>query len=309
LISFNRSRLLNLRQLTRDIITALLVLAVTSLAVQLGRWHFDLPRWIIAGIALGMLGGAIDVALWLTRIVYSDFAHFRWVSQGFFYAPDAVMASNLINAIVQVRRKPGQWSNLRFRRSILYDLEMCARCIDYYIPRALTPYDHDTWTWELAETRRIAGAIRKLKNLIILPTQDSQELFLERTTEALYSMAVGDWSSLDQVEMGEVAAAKPRPSLRRRLITLLGAITRAVVPLALALAATQIGFGASDEPLITGEIANYLLGGTAIYTAIVLVMAIDPELTARVTTAREILGMIPTQDRQRGEVKGTGFDQ
>lgn len=69
---------------------------------------------------------------------------------------------------------------------------------------------------------------------------DSRERFLERAMETVYAMAIGDWSGLEQIDVGEVTEAEPRPTLRRRAVILLGAIARAVIPLVLAVAATQI---------------------------------------------------------------------
>jgi hypothetical protein len=308
LIRFDRNRLLNLRQQTNDIFTALLTIIVAWLAFQLGRSQLDLPIWIVAGVAFGLLFAAFDTGIWLTRLLFSDIQYFIWASQGFQYAPDDLIASYLMSAIVEARSRTEHWSDLRSRRSILYDIEMCARCIDYYLPRALRPYDHDTWTWQMAEGRRIAGAIRKLKTLLIMPAPDSREKFLQRATETLYSIAVGDWSSLEQVESVEIPAVEPRLTLRRRIAGLLSGMARALTPLALAIAATQVTFGSMEGPLVTGGIANYLLGATALYAALVLIMAIDPELASRVRVAREILGMT-AQDRPGGEGKGTGFEQ
>jgi hypothetical protein len=311
LFRLNRNRILGFRQQTNDLLTGLLILIQMWFAFELGRWHLSSPRWITAGVTLGLLGSATDVAIWLVKLLHSEFRHYTWITEGFNRAPDAVMVSHLITAVVTVAGSSERlrWNNLRLRRSILYDIEMCARCIDYYLPNALRPYDHDTWTWQTTEARRIAGSVRKLKVLLILPAQDSKERFLQKSLAALYAIATGDWNALERIDVSDFPPQARRITLRQRMLVLLAAIARALVPLILAIVATQVNLGSMDGPLISGSIANYLLGVTALYAAVAIVMAIDPQLAERVRTAREILGMIPTREGSHEEGKDKDLQQ
>jgi hypothetical protein len=127
---------------------------------------------------------------------------------------------------------------------------------------------------------------------------------LDKLIQALYTIVTGDWDSLERIEPAEERMHEPRPNLRRRLLTLLAAIVRASIPLALAIVATQVEFGTLGRPLLTGTFGNYVLGAAALYFAVALVMAIDPQLAERVRTAREIIGMIPPQEKKEADKSG-----
>jgi hypothetical protein len=295
-------RLLRLvRRPTFGILTGLLAAVFVWVAFAFGRFHLGLPRWIAAGVALGLLASAVRIFSFLIGQVYYDAAHFTWLWEGYNRAPDALMISRLMNATISVWQSPEQWNELRFRDRASYDIEICARCIDYYVPRVLGPYDADMRAWQLAETRRIAAGIRRLKSFLLLPTPNSRQDLSDKLINVLYTIVTGDWDSLERMEPTEDRIHQPRPSLRRRIFTLLTAIVRASIPLALAIVATQVEFGTLGRPLLTGTIANYVLGAAALYFAVALVMAIDPQLAERVRTAREILGMIPPQEKKEAD--------
>jgi hypothetical protein len=265
----------------------------------------DIPDWLIRPIAIAILLIAIRSLSHLAIRAIRGITHYQWYQSGLRQDPDAVICNYLLNVLVHLVDSPGRWHHLGFRADRMYDLEMCARCIDQ-IPRRVRGHDPETDILLHREARLIAGPLRKMKVSLINPPPEGREAFLNKLLDVVNSLGFGDMSSLERLEAHELPQ-KERLSLRQRLPMLVLGVVKALTPFVIALLATRVGVGESGEPLVEGTLANYIVGGTIIYAVLTFLMTLDPQLSQRITLAKEIMGMAPGAGKEESpdaEFKG-----
>jgi hypothetical protein len=237
--------------------------------------------------------GIVLMAL-LSNIVYYAI-YYIWLKWQYRARPEAMLVGHICH-VLSVGQSAENWRSLAGRGELLSELELAARCLEYFIPRKLPALDPTSGAWQENRTRLMAAALRTVKIWILNPQSDTREHFIRRIAATLQPIALGDWHSVEQLSDEDLI--KPvQLSARQRAGRITAALVRAALPLVLALLATKLPLGSDGKPLLEGGIANYLVGGTIIYAILTLLMAIDPQISDRVAIFKEVVNMIPERGK------------
>ncbi len=102
---------------------------------------------------------------------------------------DAVIVDGLIDMLSTVEKSPHSWTDLKFKKKLLSQLEEVAYAIQIYLPRQLRTSDPSNDKWCDDTFKQIAAVLRAQKKWILTPKQDTYEHFLESISNKLIYIA------------------------------------------------------------------------------------------------------------------------
>ncbi len=233
-----------------------------ALALVGGGWVCSLAA--LASILAVRVVGRVQLSLWINR----------W--------PAEVVFAELLFILRMLERPPAApAAQLPYRQNIIARLNRVALCLRYGFPKLLTSGSAGD-----AEIRRhyagVATAFDGHKVWVAIPKADTQEHLRSVLALAAYSIACGHYDDLP-------VAAEPLKSIRSRWADAASAARTtlvAVLPAAVLFAATRFAV-----PLSATQ-RSWFAVAAAVWFVVVVVSALDPLLSTRVTTMRDVLSAL-----------------
>ncbi|MGN9909563.1 hypothetical protein ACTMTJ_18630 [Phytohabitans sp. LJ34] len=203
--------------------------------------------------------------------------------------PDVVAFRAVRRVIGLLARPERTFADLVTRRRLVWGLEQLARTIERGYPRAIVPAaaaDRDALA---AKCAQLARTIRTYQVSLAFPDVE--------TLPALRRMTLATTSAICTGRLGSLALSpSPVAGARRRLWSTVGAALRVLLVAALpVLAATvllRFGLLGGDSTSRTIVVAATLWG------VVVLMTALDPLFNDRVSTMKDLLGMLSTNKKE-----------
>jgi hypothetical protein len=180
-------------------------------------------------------------------------------------------------------RIPDNRNDLSYRKRWLTNLEQAAKMIERDLPRAMTSDGVETDAWMAERAKGAAAGLRRVNRQIAVSGADTLDRVVSILNSQAVALACGDFASLKW-------APPPPPEARRRrwwrsAFIALRTLLVMAVPL-VAILALQSYLGLTGNALVWAKIIA--LGWAALY----LLITIDPTVSDKIATARNLIGIV-----------------
>jgi hypothetical protein len=247
--------------------------AAASAALLLAERNAGGAPIVAAGSASLVLAAAIGV----TQVLVIAFGGPLWivVRAASYFEPDAFALDRLVRVLRRAEGHPAHWTDARFRRDCIFDLELAASCIERDLGRGYRA-SRELQAWLRARCRGIGRALRQSARDVALPRTGAREQLQRRLRIAVRYAALQQWA--------ELSSAAPEPKITRTsaLATWLLGLVRAVLPVA-ALAVLQ-----QTSYALHGALEHYATAAVVLWAVTGLVPLIDPHYASKL---RSISGL------------------
>ncbi|HJQ37131.1 MAG TPA: hypothetical protein VKB93_08330 [Thermoanaerobaculia bacterium] len=196
-------------------------------------------------------------------------------------APESVAIVHLLDAAIFMAGD--QWRTDRDRRwRVLYDLDIASKTLRRDFPATFRSGDPIADAAAAQHYAAVAEGIRGLKKLVLVPRADSSEVLPAKAQAAAWTLIEGAWDTLPRHDPPAIA---PRGILAA-VVRAMRAVFVAVLPVAFLAITRRYGYE------LPGDIKQFAEIGAWVWAFVGLMMAIDPDFAAKITTTRSFSSLL-----------------
>jgi hypothetical protein len=175
-----------------------------TLNIRFKNWGYMTASAVIWGLQTWMI-----VSIYLVCIVcVLMLVHVALIRRHEAMFPDSAIIARLSKLLHTIESKPNKWTEISYKQELLMSLERLAVCTERCLPRKLRSGDLITDTWMKERSGNIAQTYRRWKQGILTPMPDTREALLSHLGSTLFSVASGNWDSVERTPVDASAREK-----------------------------------------------------------------------------------------------------
>lgn len=201
----SRKAIISGKEESSSLIWGLILLPIVGVMVVLESYYsfFGLTRWDlrhIVPISIGLI--SLTVTLWFVLIIQNIIT---MAIDGFVRMKNANEYFNdcIFSALIHIARGERKWGTIKYRSSIIKQIEVAAVIAERYLFRPCTISSASLRSFRDQQGQKIAAGLRTMEPSLLTPSLDTREILIDRLSLILLSSLRGDWDTLVHLNMDE----------------------------------------------------------------------------------------------------------
>lgn len=190
-----------------------------------------------------------------------------------------------------------RWTELEYKQLQISRLEEAAKCIETYIPKRLICGDFITHIWLTRASQNIATTLRAKKRWLLTPKPDTYDCLIKNISSTLTCILNGDWDTLVQTDL-KTLLEEEHISLPKlwwsQFLNLLRIIVIAILPITAILIIQR-----TPAASFLGTLYQPLTIGSLLWALYNLLATLEPNLSSKVSTFKDITSLLPTSQSDK----------